>query len=244
MELSNHQLLAAIRVARIIDDPGNAAEDAHLSYRFIPSQGEHRTEDLLAGEAVLTKAGLLRSSPDGRIRASPRLQALGALRDSEAIDCLRRILGQQSDADQRIETGLLGELEIVRLCRQGLNELGKFDLSNQVQQVSILDDSLGFDVLAPTLHDRFRHLEVKTSQTQPMSTFEFFLSRNEFDTGRRDPDWALVACRRVENSISVLGWCRAQSLYPYVPQDGNGRWTEARLRLPVAALFNGIPPPV
>lgn len=244
MELSDYQLLAAVRVARVIDSPGNAAEDAHISYRLVPSQGEHRAMDMLAAEALLDRAGLLLVSPDGRIRSSSQLQVLGALPDSAAIDCLRRILSQKSDSDQRVETGILGELEVVRLCQQDLDAIGQYQLSKQVQQISVLDDSLGYDVLAPAVNRRVRHLEVKTSRLQPSSLFEFFLSRNEFDIGRQDPEWALVACYRIQDSISVVGWCKAQSLHPYLPQDANGRWTEARLRVPTSAFFSGIPPPV
>ncbi|MCV7311909.1 DUF3883 domain-containing protein [Mycobacterium paraffinicum] len=111
--------------------------------------------------------------------------------------------------------------------------------------MSVLDDSLGYDVLAPMITGKARHLEVKTTRSKPSATFDFFLSRNEFDTGRRDSEWALVACRRVnENDIEVVGWCRAQSLYPYVPEDRSGRWTEAQLHLPASVLFDDIPPAV
>ncbi|MGV0772882.1 protein NO VEIN domain-containing protein [Mycobacterium syngnathidarum] len=189
-------------------------------------------------------AGLLEHG-DNRIRPTARLRVLASLSDDDAVAFLRRILVQQSNYAQAVETGLLGELEVVRRCREDLKKLGRFDLSDSVQQVSVLDDSLGYDVLAPMIGGRTRHLEVKTAQSEPAATFDFFLSRNEFDTGRRDLDWALVACRRVSQvDVELVGWCRAQSLYPYVPEDRSGRWTEAQLHIPTSVLFDDMPPPI
>ena len=242
--LSDHQLLAAVRVARIVDVSGNTTNDAHQSYRLIPTQGEHRSADLMAGEQVLVATGLLERTPTGRIKSSDKLRALAALDDREAIAALRAILIRESESAQTAETGLLGELEVMRQCRAGLKVLGRSDLSHRVQQVSILDDSLGYDVSAPMIGAGTRHLEVKTSQLESRDTFDFFLSRNEFNVGRRDTYWALIACRRQGDCVAILGWCRIQSLYPYTPQDGNGHWTEARLHIPRSVLFDGIPPAV
>lgn len=245
MNFTDHQLLAAVRVARIIDNVGNATQDLHNSFRLIPTQGQHRSDDLLGGEQILETIGLIAKTNDDRVESSARLQVLGALSDRDALALLRRILSRRSRDAKNFETGLLGELEVVRYCAEELNDVGRADLARSVQQVSLLDDSLGYDVLAPMISGEPRHLEVKTSQAPELDTFEFFLSRNEFDTGRRDDTWALVACRRFDGGkVKIIGWCRAQSLYPYLPEDGGGRWTEAKLQLPTSVLFDNIPPPV
>lgn len=245
MSFTDHQLLAAVRVARVIDSEGNTTDDARQSYRLVPSQGEHRASDLAIGETVLVNTSLLEHTDEDRLRPSGRLRVLASLGDDDAIALLRRLVARKSRDELAADTGLLGELEVVRRSRENLRALGRPDISESVQQVSILDDSLGYDVLAPMIGPGARHIEVKTTRQNASETFEFFLSRNEFDTGRRDPEWALVACRRIEDrDIAILGWCRAQSLYPYVPEDRSSRWTEAQLQIPVSVLFDGIPPAI
>jgi hypothetical protein len=113
-----------------------------------------------------------------------------------------------------------------------------------IVQVSVFDDTLGYDVSAPTLrHGASRHLEVKTASTVHAGLFPFYLSRNEYEVGRREPaEWALVACERSSDTVTILGWCRASVLTDYLPTDHRGRWTEALVRVPRAILFEGIPP--
>ena len=93
-----------------------------------------------------------------------------------------------------------------------------------------------------------RRLEVKTESRSGRATVRFFLSRNEYGTGRRHPgSWALVACRlteprrrRGDPAWLVLGG-RARALSA---EDRNGRWTEGLVSLPLAALGADLPPPV
>lgn len=244
MEPTDHQLGAAVRVARVIDETGNAVEDARATYRLVLSQGEHRADDLVTGESVLGMVGLVRLTPEGRVLPTPTLSVLAALPDNDAVAYLRRMLARRTDDAARTETGLAGELAVVDACRNELVSFGRPDLAHGVQQVSVLDNSLGYDVLAPSLTGPNRWLEVKTSRSAVGSVFDFFLSRNEYEVGRHDPSaWALVACvwPSSDHHADILGWCRAEALRPYLPDDRNGRWTEALVRLPRAALFDGCP---
>jgi hypothetical protein len=74
-------------------------------------------------------------------------------------------------------------------------------------------------------------------------SIRFFLSRNEYEVGRRNPDqWALVACTfgaAGVDSVDIVGWCRAITIQPYLPDDCGGRWTEALVRLPASQLRGG-----
>lgn len=244
MEPTDHQLLAAVRVVRILDEAGNTQEAARRTFPLVISQGEHRTDDLLGGESILVTAGLIRAESDGRIVPTPMLAVLANLSDTDAVRHLRRMFAQRSAEAIRIEVGLAGETAVVEACRADLASLGRADLAPAVHQVSLLDDSLGYDVVAPMIGGPTRRLEVKTSKQASDAIFQFFLSRNEYEAGRREPAlWGLVACvfNTADNGVQVLGWCRAQALQPYLPEDRNGHWTEALVRLPRAVLFDGIP---
>jgi Domain of unknown function (DUF3883) len=247
VEPSDHQLLAAVRVARIIDQGGNTHEETRLTFPLVVSQGEHRTDDLLGGESILAMVGLTRAGSGGRIVSTPMLAVLANLPDTDAVRCLRHIFAQQSQEAVRIEVGLAGEIAVVEACRADLTSLGRADLAPAVHQMSLLDDSLGYDVVAPMAGGPMRWLEVKTSKQATGAIFQFFLTRNEYEVGRREPGlWSLVACIYDSdlNVAKVLGWCRARALHPYLPEDGNGRWAEALVRLPQSVLFDGIPPAV
>jgi hypothetical protein len=114
--------------------------------------------------------------------------------------------------------------------------------------VSLISDALGYDVNAPTLGAATRRLEVKTQGSNAAATVRFFLSRNEYEVGRRHTtSWALVMCcapTGPSGAVEICGWCRADSLALYLPDDRNGRWTEAMVRMPTVALAAGFPPAV
>jgi hypothetical protein len=112
-----------------------------------------------------------------------------------------------------------------------------------VQQVSVISDALGYDVLAPRIDAAPRKLEVKTTASLvDKGLMRFFLTRNEYEQGRRAPEsWSLVACHFVDMQVIILGWTPARTLMPYLPDDGNGRWAEALVRFPLSGLAVGIP---
>ena len=241
---TQHQLRAAVEVARIIDADGNPATDARNAYRYILTQGEHRAASLLAGETLLVAAGLL-VERDGRLYRTDGLAVLANLEAEVAADVVRARHAAVVDEARRTFIGAVGEIAVAEACRANLVELGRTDLARAVQRVSLVDDGLGYDVLAPTLRGAGRLLEVKTSARHTPGAIEFFLSRNEYTVGQRHPeDWALVACAFVSEEAQVVGWCRASALTTYLPTDGMGHWTEARVQLPSVQLVPGVPPAV
>jgi hypothetical protein len=169
--------------------------------------------------------------------------------DSHAMPVLRQlltaILREPLDAARRAEVGAVAEEFVAAECRHTLEELGHPALSAQVRRVSLIDDRLGFDVASPTVGGDPRLLEVKGSTNATPGLFPFFLSRNEYDVGRRSPrSWSLVACSvdaANDDAVAVVGYCRASALEVYLPSDGNGRWTEAAVTLPVYVLTPGLP---
>lgn len=240
---TDHQLLAAVRVARLIDAEGNTSQDATRTFPLVMSQGEHRSDDLRAGLAILTAAGFIDADGD-QLAPTSALILLGGLPDHVGVRHLARLFANSTSALSRIESGAAGEEAVVEACRAELVSLGRPDLARKVMQLSLLDDTLGYDVSAPTVNDQVRLLEVKTTGRPTDAVFPFFLSRNEFDVGRDEKAWALVACAVIRDSASIMGWCRASALVPYLPDDRRGRWTEAFLQLPRSILLDGIPPAV
>lgn len=92
-----------------------------------------------------------------------------------------------------------------------------------------------------------RRLEVKTQTVDASpATVRFYLTRNEYDTGRSNPtEWALVSCSRTRTGdLALLGWCRAATLTSYLPVDQAGKWTEALVKVPLSALTRGLPAPI
>lgn len=141
--------------------------------------------------------------------------------------------------------GELGECAVVNRCRQELANVGRHDLADAVQRVSLISDQLGYDVVAPTLTGRPRRMEVKTTGSSAQTHIEIYLSRNEAAVALRDPAWALVLCRACDPSrAEVVGWCRAETFAPALPCDKHprGRWTQAKLQINRDALKEGLPP--
>lgn len=135
------------------------------------------------------------------------------------------------DAAQRAHIGRAGEKAIVNLLSAS---------GIPADHVSQHSDGYGYDVSA-TLPDRTFHLEIKA--TNKRGQLRFYLSRNEFETMRRDPDWILVAVRLNTElePVSVATVCR-QWISETVPADrkANGRWESVRLDVAASAICPGI----
>ena len=239
-----HQLRAAVEVARIVDATGNPTADVRDAYRHLLTGGEHRALSLTAGEQLLLRVGLL-IEQEGRLQRAGPIEVLANLGEDEAVEVLRARHVTVIDQELRDEIGAAGEAAVMAACRDGLNELCSPHLAEQVQQVSLVDDTCGYDISAPSITGPARLLEVKTSGRDRPGLFEFYISRNEYSVGRRMPDkWALVACRWEASTASIVGWCRAAALAPYLPTDGAGHWVQALVQLPFTQLVAGIPAPV
>lgn len=255
-DVSAYQLRSAIIVARLIDDSGNTVGDVRAAYETAITQGIHPAEQLRIGEAILLRLGLL-VEIDGSLRPLPGLAVLARLSEDEALHVLAvasgatptdlALYGAASDESSGMfdpallaALGAAGEEEVVRACRDELLGLDRPDLAAQVQRVSLISDALGYDVVAPRINGAPRLLEVKTEARPSSGVFRFFLSRNEYDVGRLQ-QWALVACVGSASVMEVIGWCRSATLRQYLPDDRNGRWTEAVVRVPMTVFVDGLP---
>jgi hypothetical protein len=149
------------------------------------------------------------------------------------------------DQSQRL-VGEIGEELVVTAARQELTELGRMDLARGVRRVSLVSDTLGYDVSAPRTSGRPRLLEVK-STTQADVTFVVHISRNEAEIGQAYADWALVVCRidDVEaRSGEICGWCHVGDFAARLPNDAaGGHWEQAVIELSADELLPGLPLP-
>lgn len=252
--IAHYRLSRALYEARCIDVAGVSLESADLTYRVALTGGTRSTDQLNDAESFPIAAGLLTS--DGvHVMPSEALTVLCRLRDDHALQALIGALGLAEalpadnkssiiSEEERAALERAGEEYVVSRCREELVNLGYGHLAVQVQQVSIVTDSLGNDVIAPLISDGVRLLEVKTQRSPADHAVRFFVTRNEYDVGRRNQSWAIVICdvsQEPNGDIELIGWCRAATLAPYLPVDGNGRWTEALVHLPRSLLYSGAP---
>ena len=143
--------------------------------------------------------------------------------------------------DERIkQIGLAGERWLVNQYLSILPE----DRAPLVEHVSLVNDAAGFDIKSPRIRDSnvLAHIEAKTS-VRPGNYFEFFLSRNEFEVGCRDPAWVLVLVTKNEGDHRVYGHMFADQLEALVPSDVSPdcKWSSAKFRVDRRAVFPDLP---
>lgn len=248
---SVHLLRAAAIVVRILDGRACNIELARGAYRTLSTGGEHSSIELARGEDLLVQLRVLTRTSRTLRPADWSELALHVLPEGEIVDVLRELAGAANAGssaralpDFLAALGAAGEEAVERACRVDLAARGAHDLARAVERVSLISDHFGFDVRAPRIGGAPRLLEVKTQIGHGPAAFRFHLTRNEYDVGRDEPTWSVVVCtsaNRTLNEIEIGGWCSADALRPYLPNDGHGRWMEALVVLPRSALRGGLP---
>ncbi|WP_020498968.1 protein NO VEIN domain-containing protein [Sciscionella marina] len=168
-------------------------------------------------------------------------------RDTFVLSAARKV-----DATLLAEIGAEGEEAVVHACREYLNARDRGDLADQVARLSLQDDTLGYDVSSPDCRGRRHHLEVKATRALG-GRVEFYITRNEAQTGATDPMWALVVARQEITSthgplpMHVIGWLTYRDVAAALPSDApadkylRGRWASARLTVPDTKIRPGLP---
>ncbi len=162
---------------------------------------------------------------------SSAAEALG-IEPVEALAILRSCWGKV-DTTERAKFGAVGECALVSL----LESVSDFE----VRHVAAESDGYGYDIDAAVL-DMAMHIEVKT--TTRRGRLSIFLSRNEFETMRRDPDWLLVSLR-VDDALNPIATATIDRdwIAEAVPEDRpGGRWESTRFDVPPHALTPGVLP--
>lgn len=128
------------------------------------------------------------------------------------------------------EIGRIGEDFIISLLQESIPQ----EAHGLIKHVSTIDDTLGFDIVAPSTVniDKGSLLEVKTS-VRDSSSFDFYLSRNEFEVGRKRPDWSLIAVTIRNGKPELLGHLFAHQIESRVPRDidQNVKWQSSHFKL-------------
>lgn len=158
-------------------------------------------------------------------------EALG-IGPAEAFAILRSCWGKV-DTTERARVGAAGEYALVALLESvpGL----------RIRHVATESDGYGYDIHA-AMPDKILHIEVKT--TTRRGRLSVFLSRNEFETMRRDPDWLLVVLR-LNNALEPAATATVDRdwITLAVPEDRpGGRWESTKFDIPHHALTAGIVP--
>lgn len=136
--------------------------------------------------------------------------------------------------------GSKGEEFVVDLLKDAL----AYPLNTQIEHLSLLDDSLGFDIRTPSTKDNAREsqIEVKTT-SRPGQEFGFFLTRNEYASSLRCSNWNLVLVQIVAGSKFLLGHVPARYLEELVPINVSEsmHWELAHGRLDTRDVLEGLP---
>ena len=136
--------------------------------------------------------------------------------------------------------GLDGENFVLECLQRRLDP----DLHSGIDHISLIDDSAGYDISAPSIYEARGavYLEVKAT-TQITERFVFFLSRNEANVGRRLDNWYLVFVRKTADGWSLVGHLPFRDVSPLLPAEQSNffEWREARGSLPIGDIRPGLP---
>ena len=160
---------------------------------------------------------------------------------AEERDALLLAAAEKYDETAQRALGEAAEESVVKACRALLLERGRGDLARKVRRVSLISDSVGYDIQSPDLSGSDCRLEVKCFRGPHP---RFYITRNEFEVGLRLPRWYLVLCRAAPNSRpSVVGWTTLAPLVGRMPLDldRSARWQSAKVQFGESELRPGLP---
>lgn len=166
--------------------------------------------------------------PEDALRAGEAIGVTAA----ETYAAVRHSCGKV-DAAERSRVGMAGELAL-------LGVLSAIP-GTEVRHVAAESDGYGYDIDVTTATSSI-HLEVKT--TTRRSRLKIYLSRNEFETMRRDDQWALIAVQLdYDLRVAALATVSSRWLTESSPVDRRvgARWESVRLDVPPEAIVCGVP---
>jgi hypothetical protein len=144
----------------------------------------------------------------------------------------------QPDKISLEQIGKEGEEFVLTWLQERLNP----QLHSTIVQTSLTDDSAGYDVRYVSDAGRRIFLEIKTT-TREGDVFTFHLSRNEWHTARRLPNWHLILVNKIRGKFSFFGHLDGKSLVGYYPTDVHRdfRWTSVEGRFDQDDIYPGEP---
>lgn len=152
----------------------------------------------------------------------------------------KRAIKFDPDSEVNARIGLEGEKFVIDELTLELDP----DLHNAICHVSLTDDSLGFDISAPSRYESRGgvHIEVKTSVwTGPK--FRFFLTRNEYLVAKRDPSWFLVGVRKDAAGFNLIGHLSVEEIQNQMPieKSSDFEWQNLKCLIPIEQFRPSLP---
>jgi hypothetical protein len=166
--------------------------------------------------------------PEDALRAGEAIGVVAA--DTYAV--VRHAWGKV-DTAERSRIGAAGELALMDL----LSAIPGVE----VRHVATESDGYGYDIEVTASTSNI-HLEVKA--TTRRGRLKIYLSRNEFETMRRDDEWILVTARLDHDlQLAALATVSREWLAASLPvdQQPSARWESVKLEVPPEAIADGIP---
>ncbi len=94
------------------------------------------------------------------------------------------------DAENR-ESGDRAEKVVIKYEKEKLIKSSKNEFAEKVEQLSLKDDSLGYDILSFDINGNEKHIEVKGVRNKPNSKFSFYISDYEMEVACSDSSYSL-----------------------------------------------------
>lgn len=143
------------------------------------------------------------------------------------------------DSERLSEIGLQGETFLYNfLCDRMPEEKLK-----HVIHISLFDDTAGFDIKTPDPANLEISLllEVKTT-VRPGKTFQFYLSRNEYNIAKVQNNWKLVAILKRNGRHDICGFVNRQYIFDNAPVDisNQAMWQNAKFEIPFEDIEQNI----
>jgi hypothetical protein len=214
---------AWLRITGLLDD----------LHTFVPPHRRVFTAAVAGTEtAWFPDADLLVRRPDELPEDALRAAGALALGDAEAYAQIAAAWGKVNTAE-RERIGAAGELALVELLTKFVN--------GRVEHVAAISDGYGYDI---AVHAREHAVHIEAKTTVRRGRLAVYLSRNEYETMRRNPSWHLVTVRLTPDLEPVAvatvprEWIAAEA-----PRDRGscGRWESCRLEVPLDVPESGIP---
>ena len=144
------------------------------------------------------------------------------------------------DSDQLAEIGMRGEKFVIEILKSKIPPEHK----DRIQHVSLIDDTLGYDIQSPSLKNLELKvcLEIKTTVKQDYD-FGFFLSKNEYYVSQNRIGWHLVLVRVSNEKPSLLGHIKGGEISGLMPEDSDKRvtWQTVKIKVDPSWIIPDLP---
>jgi hypothetical protein len=237
--------LEVVAAARV----GMSVKDFEIQCRLAPSANGKSFFDRIRVAESLVRDKLV-SVEDGYLKLAqnsiPESLFNNLLSGSEVawkiLDCIdppKKLL-QKLDQDLLNKIGLDGELAVIKKLKIELPQ----ECTDRVRHISLIDDSAGFDIQAPSVRntEEVALLEVKTS-IRPGDAFTFYISKNEARIGRQNQNWFLIGVESFADDYRVFGYLSFNAFSDLLPvnQSNFGEWESAKIVVSKKIFFQGLP---